>query len=382
MTEPTPPRLKTQGSTLRDVVEALRVAVLEVDDEGNLELLSPLPEWYREAWKQEGTGPLDSQEDHPFFSNFLIDAHDFWKSEDREHLTSGPWVEETVDGSTFNLEALAFKQSSRRLLLLKRLGSGFQEHVALLQKARENSLSHERLIREIQQKEILLHCIVHDLAGPLTGISGSLSLLSKEPLSEAGQRRLGIGQRATRQLADLIRGILDVFSAEVEELTSLSIQPESYPDLTVYAERVAETLAPAGALRDIEIKLSLAPTLPAPLRVIAEGDRLERVLYNLVQNAIRHAPPQSRVRLAVDADGSGIRVRVEDLGPGVAPDLRARLFQKLIRGKGKSGKAGLGLYFCRIMVERWGGQIGYTPKKPRGAIFWFILRPGTPLDSN
>ncbi len=381
MTDSSSPRPLIEDSTTRDVLEALRIVVLDVDAKGNRRLLSPLPEWYRAVWTREGTGPLDSPADHPFFSNFLIDANDFWDSEGENRLASGPWVEETADGSTLNLEALAFKQGPRRLLVLKRLGSDFRERLELLQKARENSLSHERLTREIQQKEILLHCIVHDLAGPLTGISGSLSLLRKEPLSEAGERRLSIGQRATDQLNDLIREILDVFAAEVEGLSSFSGATISLSDLLLCAEQVLETLAPTATLRDIELNLSCAPGVSPSFQVVAEADRLERVLYNLVQNALRHAPAGSPVRVTVGPGDSGLRIAVKDEGPGVAPDLRPKLFQKLLRGEGKRGKAGLGLYFCRITVERWGGKIGYTTGTPGGAVFWFVLPESSPPSS-
>ena len=221
---------------------------------------------------------------------------------------------------------------------------------------------------------------MHDLAGPLTGISGSLSLLAKEPLSEAGQRRLSIGQRATDKLDDLIQGILDIFAAEVEGLSRFSGETMNLAELLLCAERVLETLASAVALRDIAVGLSGAPAISSSLRVGAEPDRLERVLYNLVQNALRHSPAGSRLRVTIGAENSGIRIAVQDEGPGVAPDLRSNLFQKLIRGEGKRGKAGLGLYFCRIMIDRWGETIGYTTGTPGGAIFWFVLPESSPLN--
>ena len=120
----------------------------------------------------------------------------------------------------------------------------------------------------------------------------------------------------------------------------------SLSELLLCAERVLETLASAAALRDIAVGLSGAPSISSSLRVGAEPDRLERVLYNLVQNALRHSPAGSRLRVTIGAENSGIRIAVQDEGPGVAPDLRSNLFQKLIRGEGKRGKAGLGSIFA------------------------------------
>ena len=160
--DPTATFSESTPSPLQGVLETLGLALAEADSEGALKLASPLPGWYRDIWGDE----------------------------------------------TLHLEAFAVNQKLRRLLLLQVLGPAFQERVELLQKARENSLVHSRLIKEIQHKEILLHCIVHDLAGPLMGISSSLSLLDGETLSEAGRRRLSIGRRASDRLEDLIRGIL------------------------------------------------------------------------------------------------------------------------------------------------------------------------------
>lgn len=65
---------------------------------------------------------------------------------------------------------------------------------------------------------------------------------------------------------------------------------------------------------------------------------------------------------------------VEDEGAGLSPDIVNRLFQKFVQGKGKTGRAGLGLYFCRITVESWGGTIGYTLRQSGGSRFWVRLR--------
>ncbi len=305
-------------SPLQGVLEALGLALAEADSEGALKLACPLPGWYRDSWGEGGPGPLQAPDRYPFLSNFLIDARQFWDSGRQGTLESGAWVEQLRGDETLHLEAFAVNQKLRRLLLLQVLGPAFQERVDLLQKARENSLVHSRLIKEIQHKEILLHCIVHDLAGPLMGISSSLSLLDGETLSEAGRRRLSIGRRASDRLEDLIRGILDVFSAEIEDLTEFSPQSVDPPDLSKCAGRVLETLAPAAALREVELDLSPSPGEGLP-GVVAEENRLERVLYNLVQNALRYAPPGSRVVVAVQTEAPGSGSPSRTTAPGSQP---------------------------------------------------------------
>ena len=86
------------------------------------------------------------------------------------------------------------------------------------------------------------------------------------------------------------------------------------------------------------------------------------------------APPREERRQFSAAEDEWVRFTVEDEGPGVPEGLRDRLFQKFSQGGAKSGSAGLGLYFCRITVERWGGQIGYEPRESGGSRFWFRLK--------
>jgi signal transduction histidine kinase len=83
------------------------------------------------------------------------------------------------------------------------------------------------------------------------------------------------------------------------------------------------------------------------------------------------------VTVSIAADEAGVLVTVEDEGPGVPPELMDAIFEKFSQAQAQPGKAGLGLYFCRITIEGWGGTIGYSQRATGGARFWFRLpRPG------
>jgi signal transduction histidine kinase len=105
--------------------------------------------------------------------------------------------------------------------------------------------------------------------------------------------------------------------------------------------------------------------------VVGDEDRLFRVLSNLAVNALNHAPAGSAVRLAAHRENGTVVVDVDDEGPGVDAELVPNLFQKFARGE--RGGTGLGLYFCRITLERWGGGIGYESPAGGGARFWIRL---------
>ena len=257
----------------------------------------------------------------------------------------------------------------------------YQKHQhGMQQKGNELSLSYSKLQKEIQKKEILLHCIVHDLAGPLLGIKGGYELLASEQLTPQGRKFLDIGMRQADKQEKLIREILEAFAAEVETLDSFTIDPAQAPAVSHSLRDVAEALQPAFLLN--HVKLELAPADPAVnWQVVGGRSRLERVVSNLVENALRHSPPDTTVTVAChETDHDQILVTIDDEGPGVPAELSGQLFQKFLQGKKGKGKIGLGLYFCRITIEHWGGSIGHEARAERGSCFWFKLpRPQVKL---
>lgn len=144
------------------------------------------------------------------------------------------------------------------------------------------------------------------------------------------------------------------------------------PDLGEAIAQVIEALAPVAASRGV--RLAGPPPSAAPCRVIGDERRLARVLTNLVENAIRYTPRGGCVRVIVDEEPGSVHVAVEDEGPGVSPAVAARLFQKFARGRDAAAGTGLGLYFCRITVEHWGGAIGCEARPEGGSRFWVRLR--------
>ncbi len=246
------------------------------------------------------------------------------------------------------------------------------------QKGNELSLSYQRLMKEAQKKDILLHCIVHDLAGPLMGIRGGFELLGTEKLSDEGRQLLQLGLRQTARQEALIRDILQAFAAELEQAQTFSTDQESAPDALVAAEECVSLLAPAFQRNSVDLRIEPGPTASPNWKIVGERSRLERVFSNLIENALRHSQAGSKVTVRLEDEGTHILAAIDDQGPGVPPEVAATLFQKFAQGKGRSGKIGLGLYFCRITVERWGGTIGQEPGANGGSRFWFRLpRPAS-----
>jgi signal transduction histidine kinase len=338
-----------------------------------------VPAWCRDVRPDvEWTSPVVIEDIFPFLSVFLPDAVRAWTSEQPVRAQSDLWTETTrADGRDIHLMASAVRVGNARALVILRSDHLFAQSQSLLQRARELRMVHNALMAEIEQKDILVHTIVHDLAAPLHSIMGVLSLLGErshdEP--EAGWIRLGI-QAANRQRS-LIGEILDVIAAEGEALGQVPVERVDLSDIIdgVVAER--EPVARSRALR-IERE---APTSRAC--VSADPTRLVRVLTNLIDNASRHSPPGGVVRISTRHDDGTVTVRVDDEGPGISRDVLPHLFEKFARGRDRSAGTGLGLFFCRITMEKWGGGIGYEPREGGGARFWIRLNAlGSNRDSH
>jgi CheY-like chemotaxis protein len=124
--------------------------------------------------------------------------------------------------------------------------------------------------------------------------------------------------------------------------------------------------------------LSSLVDLEAKWPVTAEDSRLQRIFSNLLENALRYTPAGGGVTVGVDDEGDFLKAYVDDEGPGLPEDLRPeQIFGLFMKGRQSGGKAGLGLYFCRITVERWGGSIGCVMLPEKGSRFWFRLPRAT-----
>jgi signal transduction histidine kinase len=115
-----------------------------------------------------------------------------------------------------------------------------------------------------------------------------------------------------------------------------------------------------------------APTVDRA--VLADPDRVQLVLSNLVINALRHTPPDGRVEVRAAPDDGFVRFEVSDTGPGIPAEYLPRLFERFFRIPGApAGGAGLGLFIAREIVAAHGGEIGVEPGSDGGSVFWFTL---------
>ncbi|NPA91212.1 MAG: GAF domain-containing protein [Chloroflexi bacterium] len=221
--------------------------------------------------------------------------------------------------------------------------------------------------RELDRaKSALLSAVSHELRTPLAGIKGYVSSLLAEDVEwdEATRREflLIISQEADR-LQRLVSNLLDMSRLEAGTLT---IRQDVY-HLGDIVARVLRTLNPQEHPIQVDIPEDLPP-------VYVDAARVEVVLRNLLENALKYTPPGRPVRVRAFAEGDHVVVRVEDRGPGIPPEHRERIFDRFYRVPGvRAGGAGLGLAICKGFVEAHGGRIWVEENPGGGAVFAFTL---------
>jgi PAS domain S-box-containing protein len=231
-------------------------------------------------------------------------------------------------------------------------------------------VTEERAISQI--REDLTHTMVHDLRNPLTGISGALQMLEvpmRGALSDDNLDMLGIAQRNTNRMLDMVNAILDISRLESGRM------PLS-PTIFAVGEAVEEAIdlgRPLAEGKNIHLINAVVEHLPP---VWADQALIGRVLQNLVGNALKFTPEGGVVRIEaqvpVDAPDR-LFVSVVDTGPGIPADIRSQIFQKFVTGQQAGHGSGLGLAFCRMVLEAHEERIWVESAPGQGATFTFSL---------
>ena len=201
----------------------------------------------------------------------------------------------------------------------------------------------------------------HELRTPLTSVFANLELLDARLAGEdreIAESALRSSRRMRRLVADLL------LLARADAGRTVRVECVSLGD--VVHEAAAE-VAPLAV--DHELHLDVDPDA----RIEGAADDLHRLVLNLLENALFHTPPGTAVRAGTAHEGGGLLLWVEDDGPGIAPELRGRVFERFVRGAGDraAGRAGsgLGLSIVQAVAERHGGRVRMTESASGGARF-------------
>lgn len=209
--------------------------------------------------------------------------------------------------------------------------------------------------------------VSHDLRGPLAVIALEVSMLEETLPAERPDARHALARiaRNLRCVDNLIHDLLDLSAIDASRFVV-------HTEPTELCGLVAEAVERVVSTRDHH-RVSVATD--GVLFVEADAPRIERVVANLVQNALKYAPQESPISVVVERRRDVARVTVIDAGPGMPPDDASRVFEKFRRGRTTSHHDGngLGLFVSRKIVAAHGGTIGVDSVLGRGSLFYFTL---------
>lgn len=218
---------------------------------------------------------------------------------------------------------------------------------------------------ETRRREFLAN-VAHELRTPLSYIRGYTQALAEGLVADpaARDRYQKIVMDEAIRVGGLVDDLMDLAQMEEGQMTFERLPLE----IRLPVEQAVATVQPRAEEKHVTLTVDLPPGLPTPL---ADAGRIQQVLFNLVDNALRHTPAGGRVTVSARAVEDGLVVRVSDTGPGLDPELIPLIFERF-QGHRQGGR-GLGLAVVRQIVRAHGGEAGVESKPGEGSTFWFRL---------
>lgn len=224
-----------------------------------------------------------------------------------------------------------------------------------------------------REREFLVS-VGHDLRTPLTTIAGYAEALHEGKVDQEGLPRVGaVMHRETGRLSRLLEDLMTLSRLEAGEF---ALRPESV-DLTAHLGGAAEAYRGRAEAAGVRLEVDLGEVPPA----VVDPDRIDQVVGNLVENALRYTPEGGTVRLALGAEGPLARISVADTGPGIAAADLPHIFERLYVAQryraARPEGSGLGLAIVRELAEAMGGRVEVASVPDRGTTISALvpLRP-------
>jgi signal transduction histidine kinase len=240
--------------------------------------------------------------------------------------------------------------------------------VSRLQTEKEHLLELQRVRQETSD------LVVHDLRNPLGVIAGALNMLEvvlpTEVLTD-NRDILDLALSACNRMQRLVESLLDVARLDTGEMGLTLAETDLCPLLRDAPDRAALS----AKNRQVTLEARFPNKLPA---IVIDAEKMERVLANLIDNAIKYTPAGGTITLNAQAEDDGLVISVTDSGPGIPAEDRERIFKRFAQGQPSEGGQrqrrgfGLGLTFCKLTIEAHGGAI-WAEEGPNGTGSRFVF---------
>lgn len=244
-------------------------------------------------------------------------------------------------------------------------------HLALRNAYANMARQHQELLVLERQRDSYVHMLVHDMRSPLQAVLGNLQMVvafGEGSLSENDRESLRSAIHSTRVLARMVSSVIDLSRMESAQMR-LDLQWVPVGELFRSArEQVLDPSHPRPVNEEIH------PQCPP---VFCDVDLTVRLIGNLLANAAKYSIGTSEIVLGAKPEAEGVRIWVQDHGPGIDPASHDAIFEKFYVGATHRGmrqsSTGLGLAFCKLAIEMHGGRIGVESTPGHGSTFWVLF---------
>ena len=220
-------------------------------------------------------------------------------------------------------------------------------------------------------KSDFIATLSHELRTPMTAVLGAAKTLLRDDIALSPERRHQLLEMIGAQGTRLTQITEEVLLANRLDRGDLRIDSERV-DLSQLVSDAVETMS-----HDAPESISLSAAPNGATEAIGDRDRIEQVLVNLIDNAVKYSPDGGEVVVSTVPAAASVRVEVADQGIGIPPAEHEAVFEKFYRvdpqHRAAPSGTGLGLYICRELMQRMGGTIGVRSRPGGGSTFWFQL---------
>jgi len=219
-----------------------------------------------------------------------------------------------------------------------------------------------------QEKDDFISIASHELKSPLTALKASLQLIDRTKDDRTSEKFHHFIRQANKSMHKV--------STLVDDLLNVRRINEAQLPLNQKSVKVFELINGCCNHISITTKHNLVITGDKDLNVFADEAAIDRVIVNLVNNAVKYAPDSKDIKLRIQRQGRTAKISVTDCGPGIPPDKLHRIFERYYQAEKSpfnSPGLGLGLFISAEIVRRHGGRMGVESELGKGSTFWFSL---------